>query len=275
MRRPIPSPLAALPAGRLAALAGLFAVFLLAAALGRPAVAADGEPEGIEAEIKARMEKIIGLMRASEKALLELSTGNGAKPAPVDVDPPDVPPGGAPPAGGEAGPGETAPPAPRPTTGEIVRKIEELVRGQREAARRIPTEFEELVRMIPEVPGGEGQGQGDPKSGEKPKPEARDTRKEMDDQPKPGETGEDPKSGEKDPKQPGDPEKRGPVPPDAEQPGGERAPNVPAWVVNLPPQIREAFERGAFEMVPEEYRELVERYRLWLLRQETREGGGR
>ena len=28
-------------------------------------------------------------------------------------------------------------------------------------------------------------------------------------------------------------------------------------------------------MVPEEYRELVERYRLWLLRQETREGGGR
>lgn len=49
-------------------------------------------------------------------------------------------------------------------------------------------------------------------------------------------------------------------------------------MVNLPPQIRDAWVRGDFDKIPPEYRELIERYLIWLnraAREEDRGSGNR
>jgi hypothetical protein len=39
---------------------------------------------------------------------------------------------------------------------------------------------------------------------------------------------------------------------------------VPAWVAALPPEIRDALAGGRAESIPARYRHLIERYNLWL-----------
>lgn len=40
--------------------------------------------------------------------------------------------------------------------------------------------------------------------------------------------------------------------------------STPAWVVSLPPQLKDAWVRGDFERIPPEYRELIQRYLMAL-----------
>ena len=56
--------------------------------------------------------------------------------------------------------------------------------------------------------------------------------------------------------------------------GAPREDRAPAWVVSLPPQWRDAYVRGDFEKIPAEYRELIERYLLWLQQEAARETRG-
>ncbi len=92
--------------------------------------------------------------------------------------------------------------------------------------------------------------------------------------------GQKPEEGQKednrDPKDPRNPrDERGGASEDEPGQGPPPENALPAWAVSLPPQIRDAVIRGDFEMVPNEYRDLVRRYHLWLLEQERRATRGR
>ena len=104
-----------------------------------------GGEDDISAKIQKQMDKIIELMEKNEQALLELSTGQKAKPETVDVKPPALPPE------------ENGSSAPRGQGGEqgaagrdAGKKLGELIRKQRQTADGIPGELEELVRMVPQ-----------------------------------------------------------------------------------------------------------------------------
>ena len=117
----------------------------LTAWIALPAFAEPGAGEGgeddISAKIQKQMDKIIELMEKNEKALLALSSGEKAKPEAVDVKPPALPPEG----------GSTQPPQGEGSDGADVQKaLDELIKGQRKAAGSIPSELEELVRMVPQ-----------------------------------------------------------------------------------------------------------------------------
>ena len=121
-------------------------VFVLAA----PAWA-EGEEGGgsdLKAQIKKKMEGILELMKQNEAALLKLSSGQSAKPRKVDLDvpdpqSPDQPPSGA--AGSEGTSGSSG----SAKGNEIGKKLDELIRGQRESGQKIPDELKQLVEMIP------------------------------------------------------------------------------------------------------------------------------
>ena len=99
-------------------------------------------------------------------------------------------------------------------------------------------------------------------------------RKELSEGQKPTEGSE--KEEGRDPKQPRDPKSEmSGKPEDEAGESGSQKNALPAWAVSLPPQLRDAVIRGDFEMVPVEYRELVQRYHQWLLEQERRETRGR
>ena len=44
--------------------------------------------------------------------------------------------------------------------------------------------------------------------------------------------------------------------------------------MSLPPQWRDAYVRGDFEKIPAEYRELIERYLMWIQKEASRESRG-
>ena len=108
-----------------------------------PAFAEPGEggEDEISAKIQKQIDKIIELMEKNEQALLVLSTGNKAKPEPVDVKPPALPPEG----------GSVKPPEGKGgSDSDIQKALDELIKGQRRTAGTIPSELEELVRMVPQ-----------------------------------------------------------------------------------------------------------------------------
>jgi len=75
-----------------------------------------------------------------------------------------------------------------------------------------------------------------------------------------------PKDGEKsEPRNPRDPQdRRDGQPEDPETDPGTRRPNVPAWMATLPAQVRDALQRGNYEVIPERYREKIQEYVKWL-----------
>jgi hypothetical protein len=122
-------------------------------ALAEPGAGEGGEDD-ISAKIQKQMDKIIELMEKNEKALLDLSTGRPAKTEAVDVKPPDAAGAKPPDAAGAKPPEDGSVPPPEGSsgrTGDDARKaIDELIKGQRQAAGSIPGELEELVRMVPQ-----------------------------------------------------------------------------------------------------------------------------
>ena len=258
-----------------------FRAALLLAALGLLAVPrgrafADGEggeggegQESLQQKIKAQMEKVLKLMRESEKALLDASRTGGKKPPAPEIPPPEGPsmegagmadPGMGSPEGG-APPGE----------GEKVRQeLEELLKAARSTGGAVPGELEELVKMIPVQKGqGEGQGKPDPNPGESGSTNPRQG-KEMPDAGDPNK----PQGGKK----PEDPAKRpekdgGGKPPDGDK-SDPAHPEVPPWYVGLPEEIRHMITTGDTEHVPPEYRDRVEAYLKWLS-EHAKGGSGR
>ncbi len=117
-----------------------------------PTARADDAPkqDDISEKIKAQMEKILRLMDENQKALLDLSTGGNAKPKRVDVEVPTPP-------SPDAKQGEAGPDAKSGKRGEsatekgkrVGRQLEELVKTTGSGAKKIPSELEELLRMIP------------------------------------------------------------------------------------------------------------------------------
>lgn len=108
--------------------------------------------------------------------------------------------------------------------------------------------------------------------GEEQKPEARDVRKQLDELESSKPQGEQPEQAEDRPDGPRDPEQRTADDPKGREGGAGDPPGGPAWMVNLPPQIRDAIGRGDFEKVPPEYRDLIRRYLESLRRAEREEG---
>jgi hypothetical protein len=84
----------------------------------------------------------------------------------------------------------------------------------------------------------------------------------------------EPQNGEEEsPKKPRDPQDRrdGQKDPPEGETGDPQTNNAPIWEVDLPPQIRDAFIRGDFERIPEQYRKLVPMYLKWLQRESRRD----
>ena len=123
------------------------AVLALAAWTALPAFAEPGAggEDDISAKIQKQMDKIIELMEKNEQALLELSAGGKAKPEKVDVKPPALPPEESGGSGSEGRGGEQG-----QAGRDAGKKLEELIRKQRQTAGGIPGELEELVRMVPQ-----------------------------------------------------------------------------------------------------------------------------
>ncbi len=124
---------------------------LLLALAATPALADEGQGQDVKAKIKKKMEKILELMKANEKALVELSVGKDAKPKRVDIDvpPPEGKAGGSSGASGSDGAsGSSGSSGSSGMSGvEIRKKLEELMSG--EGGGAIPKELKELVEMIP------------------------------------------------------------------------------------------------------------------------------
>ncbi len=126
----------------------LTALIVFGAAMGfAPTAFADEEPQGndIRDKIKAQMEKILELMKANEEALIELSTGNQAETRKVDVkvDSPEND------AGSSSGSSSSGSKKDGASKGDDVRKgLDELLKAH-SGSKAIPSELEELVRMIP------------------------------------------------------------------------------------------------------------------------------
>ncbi|MFV1959351.1 MAG: hypothetical protein ACC662_08050, partial [Planctomycetota bacterium] len=57
-------------------------------------------------------------------------------------------------------------------------------------------------------------------------------------------------------------------------PGEGRKDGAPVWVVGLPPQWRDAYVRGDFEKIPPQYRDLIEKYLIWLQHEAARKSRG-
>lgn len=125
---------------------------LLIALAATPALAEDGAGQDVKAKIKAKMEKILELMKANEKALIEMSVGKDAKPKRVDIDvpPPDGAASGSSGSGGDAGSSGTS--GSSGSSGaegaSAAEKLEQLLRDM-QSGGTIPKELKELVEMIP------------------------------------------------------------------------------------------------------------------------------
>jgi hypothetical protein len=128
-------------------------LLLLAGAVAfAPAAWAEDEgapPDDLKAKVKKKLEKVLELMRQNEVALLKLSTGGAAAPKRVDLEPP-------PQNGGESSGGESSGSAAGgdsngagPSSEEISRKLDELIKGQQGASGPIPDELKQVVKMIP------------------------------------------------------------------------------------------------------------------------------
>jgi len=98
-------------------------------------------PQGLQAQVKKKLEKVLKLMAENEAALLKLSTGRAAVPQKVAVEPP---PDGAS-LGGHAATGALAGASGK----EIRRQLEEMIKTQRNAGGTIPDELKQVVEMIP------------------------------------------------------------------------------------------------------------------------------
>ncbi len=164
---------------RVGSLAAACLLAVLAVGLAAPVARAEGEDEAggdARAKIKAKMERILRLMRENEEALLKLSTGSSAATRKVDVDVP--PPQDAGNAGsdssgsgssgsgssgsGSSGSGSsgsesgaesgsasgtsgTSGGSPAGTGAEVVRGLDDITRS----SGGIPDELKQLVEMIP------------------------------------------------------------------------------------------------------------------------------
>ncbi len=202
--------------------------------------------------------------------------GGGTGTSPSGTAPSGTPPSGTSPSGAGApgagpspsGGGETHPGAgPGPSGGQApeggadaARSMEDLIRESRKTSGEIPREMEQLVRMVPYSRSGSSPDPQDPSA--EPKPDPRDIRKSMDDKP---DAGGEKKPEDGRPDHPRDPKDRDPAQP--KPPGsGEPPPkdDRPVWDPKLPPQIRDAYVRGAMEKIPPEYQELIKEYLQWL-----------
>lgn len=94
--------------------------------------------------------------------------------------------------------------------------------------------------------------------------EARDIRKQLDEMRQKAEQEKNEQNQKDEPKEPRDPNDRTNAKKDPPGAGDSRQNDVPPWMVSLPPQLRDAWVRGDFEKVPPEYKELIERYLIWL-----------
>jgi hypothetical protein len=112
------------------------------------AIAEEGGGDDLEKKIKAKMERILELMKKNEEALLELSTGSAAETKRVDVP---VPPaeGTEGPAGNQGSSGADGKGEGKSTGAEAEKALRELAEGQRKEGGTIPGELRELVELIP------------------------------------------------------------------------------------------------------------------------------
>src|SRR5262245_25177270 len=128
---------------RLRASATIAALALSLAAWRAPIARAEGDGASpSEPSLQELMEKVVQMMRSSERALLEASRSGGSKPTSVDVPRPPATDGGAAPPSG----------APPPATkeGEAAKKgLDEILSGARTTGGRIPRELEDILSRIP------------------------------------------------------------------------------------------------------------------------------
>ena len=138
-------------------------LLLLAGAVAfAPAAWAEDEgapPDDLKAKVKKKLEKVLELMRQNEVALLKLSTGGAAAPKRVDLEPPPQSGGDSSGSstsgsntsgsnsGSSAGGGDSK--GAGPSSEEISRKLDELIKGQQGASGTIPDELKQVVKMIP------------------------------------------------------------------------------------------------------------------------------
>jgi hypothetical protein len=229
----------------------------------------DGEGESVEKKVRAQMEKVLELMRSSEKQLLEASRVGGKKPDAPEVKPPDAPtrPSNPPPEGGSQG---TPPPSPSSggpaggadSDGERARKaLEEVLRS----GAKVPHELEELVRMIPrkssQSSSSDAPPDPDPQANSQSEPRRADQKPEDDPQSAEKSKGkkDEPKDGQPNPK-----DKPDSTPSGQGEKGDPATSDLPPWIVNLPEKAREYIVNGDPARAPPAYRDLIVRYHKWL-----------
>ena len=144
------------------------------------------------------------------------------------------------------------------TPEEARKAIEKLIRDSQASGAAAADKMKEILENAPQQGGGGGGGQQhqQPKPGEEQQKKASEQEVGERDPKNSAENGE-PKDGEK---KEGDPESANDKPPESEKDKPARPDPNQEWLGRLPGKIREAYQNGEWDRIPEKWRKLIQEY---------------
>ncbi len=142
--------------------------------------------------------------------------------------------------------------------GEQAREaIQKLLKESRQNGESAVDKMKEIMEKAPQSGGGGGgQGEQQPKPGDEEK--QKGSEKEVGERdPKNSAKDGDPKSGEKNKSDPQSAKKK---PPESEQDKPAEPDPSKEWLGRLPSKIRQAYQNGEWDRIPEKWRKLIQEY---------------
>jgi chemotaxis protein histidine kinase CheA len=138
--------------------------------------------------------------------------------------------------------------------------IEKLLKDSRQSGEDAADKMKEILEKAPQQQGrgggGGGQHQQEPKPGEEGK--QKGSEKEVGDRdPKNSKENGDPKSEEK---SKSDPQAANQKPEESEKDKAARPDPIKEWLGRLPSKIRQAYQNGEWDRIPERWRKLIQEY---------------
>jgi hypothetical protein len=220
---------------------------------------AAAQQEAVEEKLRQQVAEISRLMRESESLLLEITRVDRLVEAQKQVEeelkkliPPDRTAEGG--SGGEERAQQREQLESRHA--EISRRLEEMLRSEREKAAMTVQQLQELLQSLPR----EERMQDSSSGSKEPRPSAEEQEKRLSEREKEDRKQHEPQSPRKQRDDPKDQPERGGRKPRSPEAAAAAVKRVEAWIAKLPPEDQERINRNDFSRIPIQYRRLVEEY---------------